>query len=67
MRNSSGPLGSFPGSSQLTALLVAELEADPELPHVAAREDVRDPLDDKGVGLLRISSTCPCSGRASSL
>lgn len=61
--NSLRHLGSFPGGSQLTALLVAELKTDPELPHVAAREDVWDPLDDKGAGLLLISSTRPCSSR----
>lgn len=36
---------------RLTALLVAELEADPELSHLTARENVRDPLDHKRTGL----------------
>lgn len=61
--NSLRHLGSFPGSSQLTTLLVAKLKADPELPHVAAREDVWDPLDDEGAGFLLISSSRPCSSR----
>lgn len=55
--------GSLPGSSQLTALLVAELKSDPELPHVAAREDVWDPLDDEGAGVLLICSSRACSSQ----
>lgn len=39
---------------QLTALLVAKLKADPELSHVAVRENVGDPLDYKWTGFLLI-------------
>lgn len=39
---------------QLTALLVAKFEADPQLSHAAARKNVGDPLDHKRTGLLRI-------------
>lgn len=45
---------------QLTTLLVAELKADPELPHVTSRENVWDPLDHKWTGFLLISQTCSC-------
>lgn len=61
--NSLRHLCSFPGSRQLTTLLVAKLKTDPELPHVAAREDVWDPLNDEGAGFLLISSTRPCSSQ----
>lgn len=37
---------------RLAALLVAELELDPQLPHLAAWQDVRDPLDHKRTGLF---------------
>lgn len=39
---------------QLTALLVAEFEADPQFSHAATRKNVGDPLDHKRIGLLRI-------------
>lgn len=44
----------------LTALLVAKLKADPELSHVAARENVGDPLDYKRTGFLLICWACSC-------
>lgn len=48
---------------QLTALLVAELKADPELPHVTSREDVWDPLNHKRTGFLLISQARSCKQR----
>lgn len=48
---------------QLTALLVAELKANPELPHVTSRENVWDPLNDKRTGFLLISQACSCKQR----
>lgn len=39
---------------RLAAVLVAKLKADPELSHLAAGQNVWDPLDYKGGGLLLI-------------
>lgn len=46
----------------LTALLVAKFKANPELSHLTAREDVRDPLDHKRSGLLLICRAGSCRG-----
>lgn len=53
---------SFLTELQLTALLVAVFEADPQLSHVTAREHVRDPLDHKRIGLLQVGRACSCKG-----
>lgn len=47
----------------LAALLVAKFKADPELSHVAARENVWDPVNHKRAGLLLIC--CSCSRNSS--
>lgn len=51
---------SFLADLQLTALLVAVFEADPQLSHVTAREHVRDPLNHKGNGLLQVGRARSC-------
>lgn len=46
---------------RLAALLVAEFKADPELSHLTTRQNVRDPLNHEGAGLL-VPRTRSCRG-----
>lgn len=52
----------FVAEVRLSALLVAVFKADSQLAHVTAGEHVRDPLDHKRTGLLRIRRARSCKG-----